>query len=94
MVPKVVENPQEAVETLLAEMCLSENAAIPRFQIFMHRCNSSRRISWESYMTSFLRRHAERTANMYILNCSTPAQYFHALRRQVKGSSASSENHY
>jgi len=31
----------------------------------------------------WMRRNAERTHNMCIVNCSTPAQYFHALRRQI-----------
>jgi 2-oxoglutarate dehydrogenase E1 component len=30
-----------------------------------------------------MRRNAERTHNMCVVNCSTPAQYFHVLRRQI-----------
>eukprot|EP00730_Choanoeca_flexa_P019684 TRINITY_DN9622_c0_g1_i1.p1 TRINITY_DN9622_c0_g1~~TRINITY_DN9622_c0_g1_i1.p1 ORF type:complete len:921 (+),score=201.80 TRINITY_DN9622_c0_g1_i1:302-2764(+) len=68
---EVVDNPGEAMETLFTEMCLSQSdTLIPR-------------LSWEAFMTSFLRRHAERSINMFVVNCSTPAQYFHALRRQV-----------
>eukprot|EP00056_Hartaetosiga_gracilis_P008673 m.124846 g.124846 ORF g.124846 m.124846 type:complete len:1100 (+) comp12965_c0_seq4:167-3466(+) len=67
-----VEDPAEALETMWMEMCLSHNQEeVPR------------RI-WEQFMTTFLRRNAEHTANMFILNCTTPAQYFHALRRQAK----------
>ncbi|EGD82902.1 hypothetical protein PTSG_03534 [Salpingoeca rosetta] len=66
-----VEDPAERIETMWLEMCINPGEdRIPRS-------------TWERFMTSFLRRHAERTANMIVLNCSTPAQYFHALRRQA-----------
>eukprot|EP00055_Hartaetosiga_balthica_P015545 m.92552 g.92552 ORF g.92552 m.92552 type:complete len:1087 (-) comp8893_c5_seq1:163-3423(-) len=67
-----VENPAEALETLWMEMCLS------------HQQNDVPRSTWVQFMTSILRRNAEHTSNMIILNCTTPAQYFHALRRQAK----------
>lgn len=34
-------------------------------------------------MVQFIRRQAERDANMFVIVPSTPAQYFHALRRQA-----------
>ena len=39
--------------------------------------------SWEKFMVQFIRRQAERDANMFVVVPSTPAQYFHALRRQA-----------
>jgi hypothetical protein len=39
--------------------------------------------AWQSFMVQYLRRHAERDANMFVVNATTPAQYFHLLRRQV-----------
>eukprot|EP01147_Barroeca_monosierra_P005480 gene5480-7180_t len=66
-----VDDPAERIETLWLEMCVTPN-----------RSHISR-TEWARFLTSFLRRHAERTANMIVLNCSTPAQYFHALRRQA-----------
>lgn len=38
---------------------------------------------WEKFMVQFIRRQAERDANMFVIVPSTPAQYFHALRRQA-----------
>lgn len=34
-------------------------------------------------MVQHMRRHAERLANMFVVNATTPAQLFHALRRQL-----------
>lgn len=34
-------------------------------------------------VSQYLRRNAERDANLCIANVTTPAQYFHLLRRQV-----------
>ncbi|CAG9461158.1 unnamed protein product [Pedinophyceae sp. YPF-701] len=42
--------------------------------------------AWMAIMTTFLRRQHERRANMFVVNCTTPAQYFHVLRRQVNRS--------
>jgi hypothetical protein len=39
--------------------------------------------TWESFMVQFIRRQAERDANMFVVCPSTPAQYFHVLRRQA-----------
>jgi 2-oxoglutarate dehydrogenase complex dehydrogenase (E1) component-like enzyme len=35
-------------------------------------------------MISYIRRRAERLSNMFVVCASTPAQYFHVLRRQVR----------
>lgn len=43
---------------------------------------------WEAFMVSYLRRNAERLTNLFVVNASTPANYFHALRRQVSASAA------
>lgn len=42
-----------------------------------------RRDGWERFMQQFIRRQAERDANMFVVMPSTPAQYFHVLRRQA-----------
>jgi hypothetical protein len=39
--------------------------------------------TWESFMVQFIRRQAERDANMFVVVPSTPSQYFHVLRRQA-----------
>ena len=39
--------------------------------------------AWEKFMVQFIRRQAERETNMFVVVPSTPAQYFHALRRQA-----------
>lgn len=39
--------------------------------------------TWESFMVQFIRRQSERDANMFVVAPSTPAQYFHVLRRQA-----------
>jgi 2-oxoglutarate dehydrogenase complex dehydrogenase (E1) component-like enzyme len=41
------------------------------------------RANWEKFMLQWMRRNAERSANMFVVNATTPAQYFHLLRRQV-----------
>lgn len=41
------------------------------------------RDEWFSFMVSYLRRNSERQANMCVVNCTTPANYFHVLRRQI-----------
>lgn len=38
---------------------------------------------WDRHMVQFIRRNAERHANMFVVNATTPAQLFHALRRQM-----------
>jgi hypothetical protein len=38
---------------------------------------------WQSLMEAYLHRNAEQTANMFVVNATTPAQLFHVLRRQV-----------
>lgn len=40
-------------------------------------------VMWEKFMVQFIRRQAERDANMFVVVPSTPAQYFHVLRRQA-----------
>jgi 2-oxoglutarate dehydrogenase complex dehydrogenase (E1) component-like enzyme len=40
------------------------------------------------FAAGWMRRNAERTHNISVVNCSTPAQYFHVLRRQVNQVSA------
>ncbi len=39
--------------------------------------------SWERLMVQYMRRNAERQANMFVVAVSTPAQLFHVLRRQM-----------
>lgn len=39
---------------------------------------------WERLMVQYIRRNSERHANIFVVNATTPAQYFHALRRQVQ----------
>ena len=39
--------------------------------------------AWEALMVQFSRRYAERQANMFVVCATTPAQVFHALRRQM-----------
>lgn len=39
--------------------------------------------AWEGLMVQFSRRYAERQANMFVVCATTPAQVFHALRRQM-----------
>ena len=39
--------------------------------------------NWERLMVQYMRRNAERQANMFVVAASTPAQLFHALRRQM-----------
>ena len=34
-------------------------------------------------MVQYMRRHAERQANLFVVNATTPAQLFHVLRRQM-----------
>lgn len=38
---------------------------------------------WQQVMVQHMRRHAERLANIFVVNATTPAQMFHALRRQL-----------
>lgn len=64
------EDATETMETLLVELCASSGDVIPREE-------------WEAFLVAYLRRHAEQRANMFVISPSTPAQYFHALRRQV-----------
>jgi 2-oxoglutarate dehydrogenase complex dehydrogenase (E1) component-like enzyme len=41
------------------------------------------RAAWRGLMTRYLRRNAEARANLFVVAPSTPAQLFHALRRQL-----------
>ncbi len=38
---------------------------------------------WEGLMVQYMRRNAEQQANLFVVNATTPAQYFHVLRRQL-----------
>lgn len=60
----------ELAELLWEEMGVPEGQALTRS-------------GWEKFMLQYMRRHAERDANLCIVNATTPAQYFHLLRRQV-----------
>jgi hypothetical protein len=43
-------------------------------------------MTFEQYLqfaASWARRNSERTHNLCVVNCTTPAQYFHVLRRQI-----------
>eukprot|EP00049_Salpingoeca_infusionum_P001127 m.45424 g.45424 ORF g.45424 m.45424 type:complete len:1130 (-) comp10879_c1_seq2:213-3602(-) len=66
----IVDSPAEAWETIMAEIGLSPQEKIDRD-------------SWVYYLMYFFRRHGERNANMIVANCTTPAQYFHLLRRHA-----------
>ena len=39
--------------------------------------------AWEGFMVQYSRRFAERQANLFVVCATTPAQLFHALRRQM-----------
>lgn len=41
------------------------------------------RARWERFMLQWMRRNAERSANMFVVDATTPAQCFHVIRRQV-----------
>lgn len=60
----------ELAELLWEEMGVPEGQALTRS-------------GWERFMLQYMRRHAERDASLCIVNATTPAQYFHLLRRQV-----------
>ncbi|KAK9823055.1 hypothetical protein WJX81_005034 [Elliptochloris bilobata] len=60
----------EHVELLWSEMGLAPDAHITQD-------------NWERLMVQYMRRNAERQANMFVVAASTPAQLFHALRRQM-----------
>ncbi|WIA12981.1 hypothetical protein OEZ85_006593, partial [Tetradesmus obliquus] len=60
----------ELAELLWEEMGVPEGQALTR-------------PVWERFMLQYVRRHAERDASVCIVNATTPAQYFHLLRRQV-----------
>jgi hypothetical protein len=60
----------ELAELLWEEMGVPEGQALTRS-------------GWERFMLQYVRRHAERDASVCIVNATTPAQYFHLLRRQV-----------
>lgn len=36
-----------------------------------------------AFAASWVRRNSERTHNLCVVNCTSPAQYFHVLRRQI-----------
>ncbi|DBA67070.1 hypothetical protein WJX79_005030 [Trebouxia sp. C0005] len=60
----------ELAESLWTEMGLAPDAHITQDV-------------WQKVMVQHMRRHAERLANMFVVNATTPAQMFHALRRQL-----------
>lgn len=60
----------ELLDLLWSEMGVSEKSEITKND-------------WESFMIQYIRRNAEKRANLFIVNATTPAQLFHALRRQV-----------
>lgn len=60
----------ELPELLWGEMGLEEGQPVTK-------------AAWERFMVQYMRRNAERDANMFVVNVTTPAQYFHVLRRQV-----------
>lgn len=64
-------NGVEILDVLWSEMRLQENMPITETE-------------WENFMIQYIRRNAERHANLFIVNATTPAQFFHALRRQVQ----------
>eukprot|EP00210_Caulerpa_lentillifera_P002542 g2439.t1 len=59
----------ELLDLLWSEMGVSENSEITQ-------------TDWEAFMVQYIRRNAERRANLFVVNATTPAQMFHALRRQ------------
>ena len=38
---------------------------------------------WRHVMVQYMRRNAERSANLFVVNATSPAQLFHVLRRQM-----------
>lgn len=60
----------ELVEVLWAEMGLPEDQPIGLR-------------AWQGFMRQYMRRCSERDTNLFIACPTTPAQYFHALRRQM-----------
>ena len=38
---------------------------------------------WRHIMVQYMRRNAERSANLFVVNATSPAQLFHVLRRQM-----------
>ncbi|CAL5220687.1 g2736 [Coccomyxa viridis] len=60
----------ELTDLLWTEMGLAQDAQITKE-------------AWEGLMVQFSRRYAERQANMFVVCATTPAQVFHALRRQM-----------
>ncbi|CAI7812858.1 unnamed protein product [Closterium sp. NIES-53] len=46
-------------------------------------CMCPTRADWEAFMVRWMRRNAQRDNNVCVVNLTTPANYFHALRRQV-----------
>ncbi|KAK9810028.1 hypothetical protein WJX72_003602 [[Myrmecia] bisecta] len=61
---------REVAETIWTEMGLAQDAHITQNV-------------WQGLMVQYIRRNAERQANMFVVNATTPAQLFHALRRQM-----------
>jgi hypothetical protein len=43
---------------------------------------------WEKFMVQYIRRHFEHDANMFVVNVTSPAQYFHVLRMQARPQTA------
>lgn len=41
------------------------------------------RFEWQDFMQQYLSQNMEQEANIFVANCTTPANYFHILRRQL-----------
>jgi 2-oxoglutarate dehydrogenase complex dehydrogenase (E1) component-like enzyme len=52
-------------------------------KFFRREAGDVSRDAWHRYMRHRARKHADEAANVVVVNPSTPAQYFHALRRQA-----------
>ena len=52
-------------------------------ELGMHAHGELTAAAWEKFMVQFIRRQAERDANMFVVAPSTPAQLFHVLRRHA-----------
>ncbi|CAI5985222.1 unnamed protein product, partial [Closterium sp. NIES-65] len=52
-------------------------------QMHIDESNQISKADWESFMVRWMRRNAQRDNNVCVVNLTTPANYFHALRRQV-----------
>ncbi|GJP75071.1 hypothetical protein CLOP_g5569 [Closterium sp. NIES-67] len=52
-------------------------------QMHIDSSNKISKADWEAFMVRWMRRNAQRDNNLCVVNLTTPANYFHALRRQV-----------